>query len=104
VEGSLPYLREVWRDTTWRLYEVVSPVAIVSAPARLVSSSAAGVVFSADQPGAVLVRVRWSRWLTVDGSGACLARGPDGWTSVRVRHEGRYTLTSSLTPARAPCS
>jgi hypothetical protein len=103
VEGGLPYLREVWRDGTWRLYAVVSPEPIVSAPAQLVSSSAGELVFTTDQPGDVLVRVRWSRWLTVDGQGACLARGPDDWTTVRIDRPGRHTLSSSLTAPKRSC-
>jgi hypothetical protein len=103
VESGLPYLREVWRDGTWRLYEVASPESFVSAPARLVSSSAGHVVFAVDRPGDVLVRVRWSRWLTVDGRSTCLARGPDEWTTVRVARAGRYTVTSSVRPDSASC-
>lgn len=100
VEGGLPYLREVWRDATWRLYAVARPEPIVSPPARLMSSSAGRLVFTAAQPGDVLVRVRWSRWLAVNGQDACLARGPDDWTLVRVGRAGQYRLTSSLTPGR----
>jgi hypothetical protein len=94
VEGAPPYLAEVWRDAHWRLYAVTDPTPLVSTPGHLVASRADRVEFTADAPGDVLVRVRWSRWLTA--AGACVRKGPDGWTAVRVRDPGRYTLTSQL--------
>lgn len=98
VLAGQPYLREVWRDARWRLYAVVDPMPLVAAPARLVRSTAAGVEFTVDAPAEVLVRVRWSRWLTLDGPGGCLTPGVDGWTTVRVEIPGDYLLTSSLRP------
>ncbi|GII21939.1 hypothetical protein [Planosporangium mesophilum] len=96
-----PYLREVWRDRTWRLYAVVDPGPFVSG-ARLVESSGAGVTLVADAPGDVVVRVRWSRWSSLDGPAGCLAPRPDEWTTVRVTRPGRYRLASSLSP-RSHC-
>jgi hypothetical protein len=45
--------------------------------------------------------VRWSRWLSLAGPGACLAPGPDDWTVVRVTTAGEHRLTSSLRPGPA---
>ncbi|HEY2950912.1 MAG TPA: hypothetical protein VGJ53_21380 [Micromonosporaceae bacterium] len=98
VAGGLPYLREVWRDATWRLYAVADPAPLVAAPGRLVRSGAASVTFDVPSPGDVLIRVRYSRWLTLTGGG-CPARGPDGWTLVRNAAPGRHELSSSLSPA-----
>jgi hypothetical protein len=92
------YLREVWGNGQWRLYEVVDPEPLVGEPARLVESTAAGVRFEVDGPAEVPVRVRWSRWLTLEGPGGCLAPGPDGWTTVRVDAAGDYLLSSGLRP------
>ncbi|MFC0504354.1 hypothetical protein [Micromonospora costi] len=100
VLAGQPYLREVARPGGWRLYEVVDPAPLVSPPAALVGSRTAGVRFTVDASADVLVRVRWSRWLSLEGVAGCLAPGPDGWTSVRVREPGRYAVTSSLSPSR----
>jgi hypothetical protein len=102
VTAGTPELREVWRDATWRLYAVTDSAPLVASPGQLVDSTPAAVTFTADAPGDVLVRVRWSRWLTVAGPDACLAAGPDGWTTARVSAPGRYRLTSALRPA-PPC-
>ena len=96
VTAGLPELREVWRDATWRLYAVQDPAPLVTPPGRLVDSTPGALTFTADAPGDVLVRVRWSRWLTVTGPDACLAAGPDGWTTARVATAGQYRLGSAL--------
>lgn len=99
IRGDLPYLREVWRDPTWRLYEVVDPTPLVGAPGRLVTADRGAVRLTAP-PGDVPVRVRWSRWLSLDGPDGCLRPGADGWTEVRVRTAGDYSISSSLAPAK----
>ncbi|MFF0470721.1 hypothetical protein ACFYPX_25220 [Micromonospora zamorensis] len=99
IRAGLPYLREVWRDPTWRLYEVVDPTPLVGAPGRLVASDRGSVRLTA-APGDVPVRVRWSRWLSLTGPDGCVHPGADGWTEVRVRAAGDYTISSSLAPAR----
>lgn len=99
VAAGQPELREVWRDNTWRLYAVVDPTPLVGAPGRLVSSGRSAVRFVADAPGDVPVRVRWSRWLSLQGAGGCLRPGADGWTEVRVRVPGQFSISSSLAPA-----
>ncbi|WBB79907.1 hypothetical protein O7606_00385 [Micromonospora sp. WMMD882] len=101
VAGGLPYLRQVWSDDTWRLYAVTDPTPLVAAPGRLLAADPGGVRFTAPaDAGDLLVRVRWSRWLSLDGPGGCLARGPDGFVTVRVDVAGEYLLTSSLRPRR----
>ncbi|WP_420850150.1 hypothetical protein [Planosporangium flavigriseum] len=98
VATAPPYLREVWRDRDWRLYAVDGATPLVDSPGRLVEASSAGVTLTTDAPGDVLVRVRWSRWLTVDGSGACVSPAADGWTTVRAPAAGSYRLSSDLRP------
>ena len=98
IAHGLPYLTEVWRDRHWLLYAVRDPAPMVAAPGRLVRADAARVVFDVDQPGEVLVRVRWSRWLRLSGPEGCLAAGERGWTVVRVRTPGRYVVSGGLRP------
>ena len=59
-----------------------------------------GAVRLTATPGDVPVRVRWSRWLSVSGPDGCLRPGADGWTEVRVRAAGDYSISSGLAPAR----
>ncbi|NGM15428.1 hypothetical protein ENC19_23725 [Verrucosispora sp. CWR15] len=99
VLAGQPYLREVGRPGQWRLYQVLDPAPLVSGPARLVSSDDAGVRFTVDAPADVLVRVRWSRWLSLSAGDGCLRAGPDEWVTVRARSAGTFAVTSSLRPS-----
>jgi hypothetical protein len=94
VVSGVPALRRIWNDRSWVLYAVTDPQPLVAAPATLVASDRGGVTFDAPAAGDVLVRVRWSRWLTVRGG--TVARGPDGWTLLHLAGPGRYRLTSAL--------
>ncbi len=95
------YLRQVWAGPHWRLFTVVHPTATVEG-ARLLTQTAAAVQFQADRPGRVLVRVQWSRWLTLQGppgqgQPGCLA--PAGrWTTVTVYRSGTFEVGSRLFP------
>ncbi|MFJ6154024.1 hypothetical protein [Micromonospora profundi] len=97
IRTGLPYLREVWSDSTWRMYAVVDPTPLVGAPGQLVTADRGAVRLTAT-PGDVEVRVRWSRWLSLTGPDGCVRPSADGWTEVRVRTPGDYTISSSLTP------
>ena len=95
VRTNPPYLHRIWRGGHWTLYEVVGNPSIVTG-ATLVSSTAGGVAVDVTTPGDALIRVRWSRWLALDGPAGCLAPGPNGWTTLRTRSPGRYELTGRL--------
>ncbi|MEU4402759.1 hypothetical protein [Micromonospora orduensis] len=98
IRAGLPYLRQVWSDQTWRMYAVVDPTPLVGAPGQLVTADRGAIRLTA-APGDVPVRVRWSRWLSLTGPDGCVRPGADGWTEVRVRAAGDYTVSSGLTPA-----
>jgi hypothetical protein len=97
VGSGLPYLTPVWHAAGWTLYQVAgSPAVVVGA--TLLASTDGGVTLAARRAGDVLVRVRWSRWLAERGPAACVAPGPGGWTTLRVRAPGQYRVTGSLRP------
>ena len=100
IERGLPYLTLAWAGMNWQLYAVQDPTTTVSG-AHLVSQDGKGVSFRAVSPGPVTIRVRWSRWLSLDGPSACLEpQGP--WTLVEVRTPGEYVLSSALLPKSQP--
>jgi hypothetical protein len=96
VGSGLPFLHQLWKGEHWTVYAVVHPTATVMG-GRLVSQDAESVTFVAASPRTVHVRVRWSRWLTLDGPDGCLRR--DGtWTEVTARRPGTYRISSALFP------
>jgi hypothetical protein len=97
IDDGLPYLRAVWSDPHWRLYRVRGATGLVSharglrrrsAPnARLSALGPASFTLAARGPGALLVRVRYSRYWTVTAGEACVERDGD-WTGVEVLRPG----------------
>jgi hypothetical protein len=96
VQRGLPYLRQVWTNQDWTLYEVAGGSTIVEGTAALVEASADRLAVDVTGPGEIHLRVRWSRWLAIDGPGdPCLV--PAGaWTAMRVTEPGRYEITGAV--------
>jgi len=100
IAGGPGYLRPVWRDGNWRLYEVRGASPLVVGAARLRALGTDTVSLDAIRPGSTTVRVRFSPyWAVTEGEG-CAARAPGGWTRVEARRRGRLRLAMRFAPAR----
>lgn len=99
IRTGLPYLSPVWRSQHWILYEVLGAHTAVEAPGRLVDSNATGITLQVSQPGKVLVRVRFTHWLSVEGPAACIE--PAGrWSRLVASQPGIYHISSRLQPTQ----
>jgi hypothetical protein len=101
IESGLPYLRGVWRDRHWRLYEVTLPHAIVvpegHASMKLASLGAQDFTIDVRRPGSAAVKVQWSQYWKADGG--CVERDGE-WTRVTAKRPGRLHVGISFSPAR----
>jgi hypothetical protein len=98
LRAGVPGLQEVWSDRSWRLLQVADGV-IVHGEGTLVSSGRSRLVVDVPAPGRLEVALWWSRWTSVEGPSGCGGPGTrPGWTSLTVRHPGRYVLTSAWRP------
>lgn len=103
VTAGLPYLDRVWSDAQWTLYEVHNPRPLVSAPAEVIDFDAAEVTLYTPAAGPVVVRIGYSRWLSlVDELGKPLAGPADGDTSVQPCLSGLATGTDDDGPGKQP--
>ncbi|BCJ36151.1 MFS transporter [Actinocatenispora thailandica] len=96
IAAGLPYLKRVWSNSDWKLYQVRNAQQLVSGVGVLVDSTPTGLVFDTTGSGRLLVRVRWSRWLTLSGPDACFGPTRDGWVEVTVNRPGRYRISSGF--------
>jgi hypothetical protein len=89
IRRGLPYLRPVWRDRHWRVFEVdhATPIA-----PGLVSLGTDSFTLRAARPGGVAVRVRWTPYWHASG-GACVHRLGD-WTWVHAARPGVVRVTT----------
>ncbi|MDH2416270.1 hypothetical protein [Nocardioides sp. CER19] len=107
--GHLDYLLEIWRHDSWRLYEVLHPTPIVAGPAVLESSDQAAMRVRVPCACRTLLRIRWSRFLTVspslprdagdaveDSYRPSLAADGSGWTVLTTDRAGTYVLRGLL--------
>jgi hypothetical protein len=101
VRSGLPYLREVFASRHWRVYEVLGATPLLSGPGRLLAVGEDSLRLRAAAAGELLVRVRYSRYLTVTSGSGCAAAGPDGWTLVRARVAGPITVGARFSLAAA---
>lgn len=103
LDGSVPYLRPVWRGAHWTLWQVIGSPGMVSGPAHLVSLAADQFTLAAAGAGEVTVRVRDSPLWTIDGGGGCVSGGPDGWTHVRITRTGTVRIVAGILPRSGDC-
>jgi hypothetical protein len=98
VRTGLPYLRPVWANQTWTLYEVTDATPLVTQPGRVLARGPDSLTLDLPAAGEYDLRVHWSRWLSA--SAGCVEQGPSGWTRVVVERAEDVHITASLTPHR----
>jgi hypothetical protein len=101
ISAGLPYLKHVWSNADWRLYEVVDPAPLVRGPARLTQLGPESFTLDARRASSVVVRVRYSPyWSLGNGAIGCITATRDGWTRVWFMRAGRVQVNASFSPSR----
>jgi hypothetical protein len=101
IRAGLPYLREAFRSAHWRVYTVLDSVPVLEGPGRLTSLGHDAFSLVASRPGAFLVRVRFTRYLTVASGSGCVTRAPGGWTTVGAHAAGPIVVKARFSLGRA---
>ena len=98
VLSGVPYLRAVYSDPNWRVFEVLHPTGLASPPGAVTRFGAQSFAVDFSRPGTSLVRVRFSPyWRARSG---CVSRGPGGFTQVSSPRAGNVPVTISFAVAR----
>lgn len=97
IDGGLAYLRPVWHGEHWRVFAVSHPAPLAEGAARSIALEPGGFAIDARRAGDAFVRVRHTRWWKVTGGRACVGRGPEGMTRVRVLKPGVVRVQARLT-------
>ena len=92
IRSGLPYLREVFASPHWRVYAVTNATPLLQGDAQLVALGHNRARLKVFAPGKLLLRVRYSRYLTVSLGSACVAEAPGGWTEVLARESGPVSV------------
>jgi hypothetical protein len=97
------WIRRVWSDAHWQLYEVVDYVPIVEPPGRLVGQAGDHVRIRVDRAATVTIRFSHDPRMSIS-SGACMRARPDGWIEAVLPRAGEYELRVALVHAAASSS
>ncbi len=101
IRAGLPYLREVFSSRHWRIYAVLAPTPLATGPGRLTSLGHDSFALQASSPGSFLVRVRFTRYWTLQRGDGCIDRTAGGWTRVLARSPGRLLVRAQFSLGRA---
>lgn len=87
--GGLPFLREVYSNDDWRLWEVSPEAQLAGGGARVTDLRVDGFSATAPGPGSYRLAVRYSPYFELSGSsGVCLSDGGGATTLMTVAPDG----------------
>ncbi|MDN5385086.1 MFS transporter [Streptomyces sp. LB8] len=73
VQQGMPYLKQIWGDANWQLFEVVDPTPLAEPHATVIRAEQGEMTLQVHKPGRVLIRIPYSPWLSlVDENGKSL--------------------------------
>jgi hypothetical protein len=98
------FLREVGRPGRWRVWAVDRARPLASGGATVARLGADGFVLDAPRAGSTTVRVRYTPYWSLASGRGCIGPGPGGWTQVRARAAGRFTIGTRFGPGRVRAS
>ena len=91
LAAGLSYLRPVYTDAHWKVWEVVDGTGLVDGPAEVVGIGIDTVTLHVASPGDVLVRIHGSTFWNADPV-TCIESTPDGWLLLRDAKPGTLQL------------
>jgi hypothetical protein len=100
LRDGAPYLRQVWHDAHWRVFEVAGARPLARGAARVTGVRAGRVELLADRAGPVDLRVRFTPYWRIAAGRGCVGEGRGGWTRLRVDRPGRVLLDTSFALGR----
>jgi hypothetical protein len=101
IRSGEPYLREVFSSLHWRVFVVVDPTRLASAPALLTQLGHNSFTLRFPTAGRSIVRVHYTRYWATSRTHACVGRAPGGWTAVSVTAPGVVRVAARFSLERA---
>jgi hypothetical protein len=100
IRRGLPFLKPVFSDARWDVFEVVGTPGLTDGAGRLTRLGPQSFTLRVRRPGRTFVRVRYTPyWQVVRGTG-CVSRARGGWTQVTAPRGGSVGVAASFDPRR----
>ncbi|WP_328937895.1 MFS transporter [Streptomyces tauricus] len=88
VQRGMPYLKQVWGDANWQLFEVTDPTPMADPPAVVDRAEQGELTLEVKRAGRVLIRIPYSPWLgLVDAEGRSV-KPPQETEESKKREDG----------------
>jgi len=100
IRSGVPFLREVFRDRHWRIYEVLGTPGLADGTGDVRRIAPQSFTLDVPRPGFTLVRVRFTPYWRVTSGRGCVMRGAGGWTLVYAQSTGALRVDASFDPRR----
>lgn len=100
IRGGLPYLRRVFRDRHWEVFEVLHTPGLTNGVGRLTRLGPQSFTLRARARGFTFVRVRYTPYWRVARGAGCVSRAIGGWTLVRSLRPGTVVVEAAFDPRR----
>jgi hypothetical protein len=65
VQRGMPYLKQIWGDANWQLFEMTDPTPMADPPAVVERAEQGELTIEVKQAGRVLIRIPYSPWLSL---------------------------------------
>ncbi|RSN52808.1 hypothetical protein DMH12_18995 [Streptomyces sp. WAC 04229] len=65
VQRGLPFLKQIWGDANWQLFQVTNPTPLAEPHAEVQRAEQGEWTIDVKEPGRILVRVPYSPWLSL---------------------------------------
>lgn len=92
VQQGMPYLKRIWGDANWQLFEVVDPTPLAEPHATVIRAEQGEMTLQVHKPGRVLIRIPYSPWLSlVDENGESLEPPQETKASKERAEDGPKT-------------
>lgn len=91
LAGGLSFLRPVYTDAYWKVWEVIDATGLVDGPAGIVGLGIDTATLHVQSRGDVLVRIHGSTFWNADPV-TCIEPTPDGWILLRDARPGTLQL------------
>ncbi|WP_436778078.1 hypothetical protein [Yinghuangia sp. YIM S09857] len=93
IKSGVPWLKPVWSDKNWQVWEVENPKPLLEGPGVLTSLTPSEFSFRADAPGTFTVRIHPTDLFVADRKGVTIkADKNDEWTTIHVSTPGPVTI------------
>ena len=99
IRGGLAFLRPVFADRHWQIFEVRGTPGLADGVGRLTTITPQSFTLRSRRPGFTLVRVRYTPYWRVTRGRACITPGANGWTLVYALSSGALTVDAKLRPS-----